>query len=159
MTEATAWKKSVREIGFVRYPATPSARQRAASPRCPAEVSIRRGTVAAPVPRPLLTSAGQRGDAARCRAIGVAGYLTKPISRTDFFQAVASVIRTEPSGPSEALVTRHTLSEARRNLKILLAEDNVVNQEVAATMLRRRGHQVDVVGDGTERSEERRVGK
>src|SRR5690348_3808231 len=111
---------------------------------------VRQDPALATVPLLMLTSAGQRGDAARCRALGVAGYLTQPISRTDFFQAVASVIRTEPSGPSEALVTRHTLSEARRNLKILLAEDNVVNQEVAATMLRRRGHQVDVVGDGTE---------
>jgi len=111
---------------------------------------VRQDSALKTLPLLMLTSAGQRGDAARCRALGVAGYLTKPISRTDFFQAVAAALGKERSETVEELVTRHTLSEARRNLRILLAEDNVVNQEVAATMLRRRGHQVDVVGDGTE---------
>lgn len=98
----------------------------------------------------MLTSAGQRGDAARCRELGVAGYLTKPISRADLLAAVASVLGSRAAGESETLVTRHTLSEAKRTLKILLAEDNAVNQEVAAAMLRRRGHHVDIVGDGSE---------
>ena len=111
---------------------------------------VRQDAALKTVPLVMLTSAGQRGDAARCRALGVAGYLNKPISRTDFFQAVASVLGKDRSETAEELVTRHTLSEARRNLRILLAEDNVVNQEVAAAMLRRRGHHVDVVGDGTE---------
>jgi CheY-like chemotaxis protein len=68
----------------------------------------------------------------------------------DFLGALASVLGNRKTGESDTLVTRHTLTEARRNLRVLLAEDNVVNQEVAATMLRRRGHQVDVVGDGVE---------
>ena len=55
-------------------------------------------------------------------------------------------------GPAPALevITRHTIAESRRAFRILLAEDNPVNQQVAATMLRKRGHQVDIVGDGAQ---------
>jgi CheY-like chemotaxis protein len=95
----------------------------------------------------MLTSAGQRGDAARCRELGVGGYLTKPVSRSDFLEAVSAVLGGMTTG-TESLVTRHTLTEARQRLRVLLADDNPVNQEVAVTMLRRRGHQVDAVENG-----------
>jgi two-component system sensor histidine kinase/response regulator len=98
----------------------------------------------------MLTSAGQRGDAQRCRELGIAGYLTKPISRFDVLEAVSLILGSEkPAGVAD-VVTRHTVREARRQLKLLLAEDNPINQEVAAAMLRKRGHQVDVVGNGRE---------
>ncbi|HET7296351.1 MAG TPA: response regulator [Gemmatimonadales bacterium] len=97
----------------------------------------------------VLTSAGQRGDAQRCREIGIQGYLTKPASRADLLEAVIAIL----SGPAVTLadagvITRHTIAEARRRLRILLAEDNPVNQQVATAMLGKRGHEVDVVGDG-----------
>jgi two-component system sensor histidine kinase/response regulator len=98
----------------------------------------------------MLTSAGQRGDAQRCRELGIRGYLTKPVSRADLLDMVAGVL----GGPEDAgdvtpeVVTRHRIHESRRQLRVLLAEDNQVNQEVAATMLRKRGHQVDVVDNG-----------
>ncbi len=95
----------------------------------------------------MLTSAGQRGDAQRCRELGIRGYLTKPVSRNDLLDMVAGVIGTE-AGETAEVVTRHRIHESRRRLKILLAEDNPVNQEVAATMLRKRGHAVDVVENG-----------
>jgi CheY-like chemotaxis protein len=97
----------------------------------------------------LLTSAGNRGDGQRCREIGVDGYLIKPVSRVELLEAVAAVLgETGAAGLDAALVTRHSIEETRRRLTILLAEDNPVNQQVAATMLRRRGHHVDVVDDG-----------
>ncbi len=98
----------------------------------------------------MLTSAGQRGDAQRCRELGIHGYLTKPVSRADLLDMVAGVLgRAEGDiEPGQELVTRHRINESRRHLAILLAEDNPVNQEVAATMLRKRGHSVDVVGTG-----------
>jgi CheY-like chemotaxis protein/HPt (histidine-containing phosphotransfer) domain-containing protein len=95
----------------------------------------------------LLTSAGQRGDGQRCRELGIEGYLTKPASRPELTEAVAAVLSADPSR-ERVVVTRHTIEEARRRLEILVAEDNPVNQEVAATMLRRRGHLVDLVDDG-----------
>jgi PAS domain S-box-containing protein len=98
----------------------------------------------------LLTSAGQRGDGQRCRDLGIRGYLSKPASRSDLLEAVSAVLNPVAEGPAQSadIVTRHTIAELRKHLRILLAEDNPVNQEVAASMLRKRGHQVDVVPDG-----------
>ncbi len=95
----------------------------------------------------MLTSAGQRGDAQRCRELGIRGYLTKPASRADLLDMVAGVLGA-PETETPEVVTRHRIHESRRRLRVLLAEDNAVNQEVAATMLRRRGHDVDVVENG-----------
>ena len=99
----------------------------------------------------LLTSAGGRGDGRRCRELGVVAYLQKPVSRLELLEAAATALQG-PAGPAQAhpLVTRHTLHEARRQLSILLAEDNPVNQEVAASMLSKRGHVVSIVANGRE---------
>ncbi|HEY6807611.1 MAG TPA: response regulator [Gemmatimonadales bacterium] len=96
----------------------------------------------------MLTSAGERGDSQRCRELGIRGYLTKPVARVDLLDAIAAIFGGAAAGTE--VVTRHTLAEARRHLRILLAEDTPVNQEVASTMLRRRGHVVDVVANGRE---------
>jgi two-component system, sensor histidine kinase and response regulator len=97
----------------------------------------------------LLTSAGRPGDGERCRQLGVAAYLQKPVSRVELLEsALAALNGTTAAGAPPPLVTRHTIAEARRPLRILLAEDNEVNQQVAAAMLRKRGHEVDIVGNG-----------
>jgi two-component system sensor histidine kinase/response regulator len=103
----------------------------------------------------MLTSAGQRGDAQRCRELGIRGYLTKPVTRADLLDTIAGVLGSADAAPGTGeVVTRHRIAESRRQLHILLAEDNPVNQEVAATMLRKRGHHVDVVGNGREAVEQ-----
>jgi len=98
----------------------------------------------------MLTSAGQRGDGERCRELGIRGYLTKPMSRADLLEALGTVL----AGPADAgtpdVVTRHTIAESRRSVRVLLAEDNPVNQQVAVAMLVKRGHEVHVVGNGRE---------
>src|SRR6266702_4274538 len=99
----------------------------------------------------MLTSAGQRGDGERCRELGIRGYLTKPLSRADLLEALGTVL----AGPSEdagtpEVVTRHTIAESRRTLRVLLAEDNPVNQQVAVAMLVKRGHEVHVSSNGRE---------
>jgi len=99
----------------------------------------------------MLTSAGQRGDGERCRELGIRGYLTKPISRSDLLEALGTVLAGSPeeAGTPE-VVTRHTIAESRASLRVLLAEDNPVNQQVAVAMLVKRGHEVHVSSNGRE---------
>jgi PAS domain S-box-containing protein len=105
-------------------------------------------TLAGPVVM-MLSSSGERGDAARCRALGMSAYLSKPVSQSDLWDAVATVLaRRQGASPVLPLVTRHSLRESRRKLRVLLAEDNLVNQRLAMRMLEKWGHQVIVAGDG-----------
>ena len=111
----------------------------------------------------MLTSAGQRGDAARCRELGIAAYLVKPIAQSQLLDAILNVLgrKAQAAGPAgvgagvggeeaqEApLVTRHSLREAHQSLHILLAEDNVVNQVLACRLLEKHGHSVVVASNG-----------
>jgi two-component system, sensor histidine kinase and response regulator len=96
----------------------------------------------------MLTSAGQRGDAARCREMGLEGYLTKPVSQSELLDAVLRAVGSKRPQAKPTLVTRHLLREEGRSLRILLAEDNVVNQILASRLLERQGHKVVTVGNG-----------
>jgi signal transduction histidine kinase/CheY-like chemotaxis protein len=99
----------------------------------------------------VLTSAGQRGDGARCRELGVAGYLTKPIKQSELREAILASLGGR-SGEKDriALVTRHSLRESRRRLRLLVAEDNPVNQTLVIRLLEKRGHSVVVANNGRE---------
>jgi signal transduction histidine kinase/CheY-like chemotaxis protein len=97
----------------------------------------------------MLTSAGLRGDGARCRELGIKAYLPKPIKRSDLLEAIKMVVGAQvrhEEGPP--LVTLHSLRESRGRLKILLAEDNTVNQILAVRILEKRGHTVFVADTG-----------
>jgi two-component system, sensor histidine kinase and response regulator len=97
----------------------------------------------------MMTSAGFRGDAARCRELGIEAYLSKPIGRSDLLDAIKKVFRPQGSEQKDhRLVTRHTLHEDRRHLRILLAEDNAVNQLLTVRLLEKRGHTVVVAETG-----------
>jgi two-component system sensor histidine kinase/response regulator len=98
----------------------------------------------------MLTSTGQLGDTQRCREVGIEAYLMKPVSRSDLIEATAVLLGGARLASDRGTITRHSLAESRPRLRILLAEDNAVNQEVAATMLRKRGHSVAIVGNGRE---------
>ncbi len=99
----------------------------------------------------MLTSVGQRGDAARCRELGMAAYLVKPIRQAELLEAIQIALgKASQKEAQPVLVTRHTLRENRRQLHILLAEDNPVNQVLAVRLLERRGHVVSVAGNGRE---------
>jgi CheY-like chemotaxis protein len=99
----------------------------------------------------MLTRAGQPGDAARCRALGIVAYLIKPVSQTELLDAILTVVGMPSDSPDRRhVVTRHSLRESRRKLRVLLVEDNRVNQLVAARLLGKRGHMVVIAGNGKE---------
>jgi signal transduction histidine kinase/CheY-like chemotaxis protein len=106
-----------------------------------------------PVEILMLTSAGQLGDAARCRELGIRAYLAKPFHQAELLEAICQTINKIefPAGSAAnalPLVTRHTLREDEHRARVLLAEDNVVNQTLAVRLLEKRGYQVKVAGDG-----------
>jgi two-component system, sensor histidine kinase and response regulator len=97
----------------------------------------------------MLTSAGHLGDASRCRELGISAYLVKPIRQGELLQGICQVLNfaAEKQAP---LVTRHTLREARNRSRILLAEDNAVNQTLAMRLLEKRGYMVTLASNGQE---------
>jgi two-component system, sensor histidine kinase and response regulator len=101
----------------------------------------------------MLTSAGHRGDAARCQELGVAAYLLKPIRQSELREAIARVLGAREQDGVIPLVTRFSLQDARDAsafFRILLAEDNAVNQRLVVRLLEKRGHHVVVAGNGRE---------
>ncbi len=97
----------------------------------------------------MLTSFGERGDAARCKEIGISGYLMKPLKESDVMDAL-KIALGQPSDKEMPVITRHTVSEVRSRLKILLVEDNIINRQLAIKLLEKRGHRVTVAADGQE---------
>lgn len=108
----------------------------------------------AAIPVVLLTSVGRRGDAGTARQAGLSAYLTKPIREAQLYDALIAVMQAPPPGPvtAPALVTRHTVAEAQAHAgrRILLAEDNLINQKVAVRLFERLGYRVDVAASGLE---------
>jgi PAS domain S-box-containing protein len=101
----------------------------------------------------MLTSAGHRGDAARCQELGVSAYLLKPIRQSELREAVARVLGARERDGAIPLITRFSLQDAREPdayLNVLLAEDNLVNQRLVVRLLEKRGHRVVVAGTGLE---------
>jgi signal transduction histidine kinase/CheY-like chemotaxis protein len=97
----------------------------------------------------MLTSSGQYGDAARCRELGISAYLTKPIKQADLLSQICRLLErghpTAVEAPAAAAAPA-----AIQPSRILLAEDNIVNQRVAVGLLARRGHRVTVANNGVE---------
>jgi PAS domain S-box-containing protein len=101
----------------------------------------------------MLTSAGHRGDGARCQELGVSAYLLKPIRQSELREAVARVLGARAQDGAIPLVTRYSLQDARdpaNCLQILVAEDNHVNQLLATRLLEKRGHRVVMTSNGRE---------
>ena len=97
----------------------------------------------------MLTSAGERGHAARCVELGIAAYLLKPVKQSELLETMCSLLqKTSPGKTRAALLTRHAIRESKRRLNVLLAEDNPVNQKLATRLLQKMGHSVTVVENG-----------
>ena len=123
----------------------------------------------------MLSSSGQRGDAARCKEAGFAAYLTKPVRASTLFDALAAAWTPAPGSAGSGLITRHSVAEARAVAsdsphplhgsapsepgskesqpvwaRVLVVEDNVVNQKVAKRLLEKLGCRVDLAANGKE---------
>ena len=97
----------------------------------------------------MLTSDGQRGDAERCRELGIAAYLVKPVVQAQLLEAILRVLGAKvQAGAKPAFITRHSLQEERRSLRVLLAEDNAINRKLASRLFEKRGHTVVVAENG-----------
>ncbi|QDU21319.1 hybrid sensor histidine kinase/response regulator [Urbifossiella limnaea] len=98
----------------------------------------------------MLSSAGLREDTARCRALGLAAYLTKPVRQSTLLDAIMTALGVEGAARPGTTPDAPGWGAARRPLRVLLAEDNAVNQKLAVRLLEKRGHRVVVVGNGRE---------
>jgi CheY-like chemotaxis protein len=103
----------------------------------------------------MMTSLGQPGDAKNVHDVGFAVYLTKPVRHQHLHDCLALALarQAEPGASQATLITRHTIAETqsrRSKVRILVAEDNMVNQRVALAMLMKIGYQTDAVKNGRE---------
>jgi signal transduction histidine kinase/DNA-binding response OmpR family regulator/HPt (histidine-containing phosphotransfer) domain-containing protein len=102
----------------------------------------------------MLSSSGEYGDHARCAELGIATYLTKPVYAADLLAAIERAIGSKLSTATPPVVKSPVralaMDPAGRRSRILLVEDNVVNQRVASGLLTRRGHHVTIAPDGRE---------
>jgi|CXWL01.1.fsa_nt_gi PAS domain S-box-containing protein len=124
---------------------------------------IKADPMLAPTRLVLLTHQGQRGDAQAAHTAGYAAYLRRPVRESQLYECLVTLCALSASATARegqsadqtarpALVTRHSLAEAKAQAtaKILVAEDNVVNQKVAVRMLEKLGYRVDLVANGLE---------
>jgi two-component system, sensor histidine kinase and response regulator len=102
----------------------------------------------------MLSSAGRRGDLARCQRLGLSASLTKPVRQNELREAIARALdrrkeQTRDGGVAVPGVERRA-AVPRFTLDVLIAEDNAVNQRLAQRLLEKRGHRVTVVNNGRE---------
>jgi two-component system, sensor histidine kinase and response regulator len=101
----------------------------------------------------MLTSGGHFGDVARCREIGISAYLIKPITQSDLFDRIVQVLARGGATTTDVRPAKSTVATSSPNvtpLRVLLAEDNTVNQILATRLLEKHGHHVIVANNGVE---------
>ena len=100
------------------------------------------------IPIMMLSSENLHRDAKRCRELGVETYLVKPIGEEDLYRAVCLVLANR--APAQAAAAVAKVKDECRPLRILLAEDNLVNQKLATRLLEKHGHSVALAETGAE---------
>jgi PAS domain S-box-containing protein len=97
----------------------------------------------------MLSSADQVADAARCRELGISAYLTKPVRQSELLDAIMSALGSDRTASVAArLLTVEPVRRSSCALRVLLAEDNPVNQRLAVRLMEKWGHTVAVAGNG-----------
>jgi len=98
----------------------------------------------------MLTSGAGSSDIARCRELGIAAHLVKPIKQSELFDTILQVLGNVADTPDRAAVSQTVERAQGQRLNILVAEDNVINQKLALSLLAREGHRVVLAGNGIE---------
>jgi CheY-like chemotaxis protein len=100
----------------------------------------------------MLTSSGRPGDLERCRELGIAAHLLKPVAQGDLLETIVRALRIslERAGGTRVSPSKEAVAVKQRTLRILLAEDNLVNQRLAVGLLEKRGHVVAIAINGKE---------
>jgi two-component system, sensor histidine kinase and response regulator len=101
----------------------------------------------------MLTSGGRKGDSARCRELGISAYLIKPVRQAELREAIHSLLQARQQSEPKPGIIRSSFGAERSptmRLRILLAEDNRINQKLATRLLEMRGHRVVVANNGKE---------
>lgn len=98
-----------------------------------------------------LTPAGHPGDVTRCESVGISAYLLKPVTPFELADTIRlSLDRPQEEATDPPVITRHSLGDGPQSLRILLAEDNKVNQTLALHLIKRLGHTVELAENGRE---------
>lgn len=98
----------------------------------------------------IVTRLGQRGEGSKAREMGIAAYISKPIRKAQLYDCMHLVMGFSTINPTP-LITQHSLREIEtKNTRILVVEDNAVNQRVAVGILKKLGCRADVAGNGLE---------
>ncbi len=98
----------------------------------------------------MLTSAGYRGDAARCRELGISAYLTKPIKGSDLLETITNVLGTPEAEENTTLATRHSIRESHSRRRILLVEDSEINRKLIVRLLENKNFLYREASNGQE---------
>ena len=98
----------------------------------------------------LLSSSDLAGEAARCRTLGVAQFLRKPVKQSELYDAILSALNGAPTARPAASRSGAPLAKLDRSLKVLVAEDHPINQRLAIEILRERGHTAVIACNGIE---------
>jgi len=116
--------------------------------------AMRRAPRSAEIPLLMLTSVGQHDLRRQMDALGFAGVMTKPVRRTQLFEALIGVFsdirHLRPADEFPSAFRNSSVDRINPQLRILLAEDNAINQKVALHTLERLGLRADAVSDGVE---------
>jgi CheY-like chemotaxis protein len=96
----------------------------------------------------MLTSADHLGDAMLCRKLGISAYLVKPVRQSELLSLICRSLQKSPQDQEEISRIRRAPRSVDSPWRVLVAEDNIVNQTLARRLLEKRGYTVSVVGDG-----------